>query len=130
MKVWLEFSHWLIHNTTTTSIEPDVAPCSVSVVPLQHKLFCLHVFRQAGPPLRQDCLAPRWETALSVFPKDTASFQVFPIDNSLSKSAEYRRKMNNISTAGTFLKVPAVPVLKKYQGTIVSRYCPPLISGY
>jgi len=37
------------------------------------KLFCLHVFRQAVPPQRVDCLAPRWETALSVFPKDTAT---------------------------------------------------------
>jgi len=32
----------------------------------------LHVFRQAGPPQWEDCLAPRWETALRVFPKDTA----------------------------------------------------------
>jgi len=39
------------------------------------KLFCLHVFRQAGPgpPQRVDCLAPKWETALSVFPKDPAT---------------------------------------------------------
>jgi len=36
-------------------------------------LFCLHVFRQAGPLQRLDYLAPRWETALSVFPKDTAT---------------------------------------------------------
>jgi len=33
------------------------------------KLFCLHVFRQAGPPQRVDRLAPRRETALSVFRK-------------------------------------------------------------
>jgi len=25
----------------------------------------------AGPPQRVDCLAPKWETGLSVFPKDT-----------------------------------------------------------
>jgi len=31
----------------------------------------LHVFRQAGPPQWVDCLAPKWETVLSVFPKDT-----------------------------------------------------------
>jgi len=37
------------------------------------KLFCFHVFCQAEPPHRVDCLAPRWETALSVFPKDTAT---------------------------------------------------------
>jgi len=29
------------------------------------KLFCLHVFdRQAAPPQRVDCLAPRWETMI------------------------------------------------------------------
>jgi len=50
----------------TTSFELDVLQCSVSyhTTPTQ-KLFCLHVFRQAGPQ-RVDCLAPRWETALSV----------------------------------------------------------------
>jgi len=37
------------------------------------KLFCLHVFRQAGPTQRADCLTSRWEIALGVFPKDTAS---------------------------------------------------------
>jgi len=37
---------------------------------------CLYVFRQAGPPQRVDYLAPRWVvalSALSVFPKDTAT---------------------------------------------------------
>jgi len=48
--------------TTTTSFEPDVVLCSVSVIPL-------HVFRQPGPPQRVDCLAPRWETVLSDFLK-------------------------------------------------------------
>jgi len=33
------------------------------------KLLCLHVFRQAGPSQRVDCLAPKWETKLSVFPR-------------------------------------------------------------
>jgi len=47
--------------------QPDVVGF-VSVIPLPQKLFCLHVFRQAGPPQRVDCLAPRWETALCVFP--------------------------------------------------------------
>jgi len=36
-------------------------------------LFCLQVFCQARPPQRVDCLAPRWEIALNVFPKDTAT---------------------------------------------------------
>jgi len=46
--------------------------CECHTTPTQ-KLFCLHVFRQVGPPQRVDCLAPRWETALSVFPKDTST---------------------------------------------------------
>jgi len=36
------------------------------------KIFCLNAFRQAGPPRRVDCLAPK-KIALSVFPKDTAT---------------------------------------------------------
>jgi len=46
--------------------------CVCHTTPTQ-KLFCLHVFRHAGPPQRVDCLALKWETALSVFPKDTAT---------------------------------------------------------
>jgi len=46
--------------------------CVCHTTPTQ-TLFCLHVFRQAGPSQRVDCLAPKWETALSVFPKDTAT---------------------------------------------------------
>jgi len=46
--------------------------CACHTIPTQ-KLLCLHVFRQAGRPQRVDCLAPKWETTLSVFPKDTAS---------------------------------------------------------
>jgi len=46
--------------------------CVCHATPTQ-KLFCMHVFRQAGPPLRVDCLAPKCETALSVFSKDTAT---------------------------------------------------------
>jgi len=46
--------------------------CICHTTPTQ-KLFCLHVFRQIGPPQRVDCLAPKWETALSVFTKDTAT---------------------------------------------------------
>jgi len=46
--------------------------CICHTIPTQ-KLFCLHVFRQDGPPQRVDCLAPKWETALSVFPNDTAT---------------------------------------------------------
>jgi len=37
------------------------------------KLFCLHVFRQAGPSQQVDFLALGWEIALSVFPKDRAT---------------------------------------------------------
>jgi len=37
--------------------------CVCHTTPTQ-KLFCLHVFCQAGPPQRVDCLAPRWEIAL------------------------------------------------------------------
>jgi len=33
----------------------------------------LHVFRQAGPPQQIDCLVTRWETALSVLLKNTAT---------------------------------------------------------
>jgi len=36
------------------------------------KLFCLHVFRQAGPPQQVHCLAPRREIAISVFRMYTA----------------------------------------------------------
>jgi len=39
--------------------------CVCHTTPTQ-KLFC-------GPPQRVDCLAPKWETALSVFPKNTAT---------------------------------------------------------
>jgi len=46
--------------------------CVCHTTPTQ-KLLCLHVFRQAGPPQRVDCLAPKWETALSIFPKGTAT---------------------------------------------------------
>jgi len=46
--------------------------CVFHITPTQ-KLLCLHVLRQAGPPQRVDCLAPRWETALNVFPEDTAT---------------------------------------------------------
>jgi len=42
------------------------------VTPTQ-KLLCLHVFRQAGPSQRVDCLAPKWEIALSVFLKNVAT---------------------------------------------------------
>jgi len=41
----------------SSSFEPDVL-CSVSVIPLQYRTCCLHVFRQAGPSQRVDCLAP------------------------------------------------------------------------
>jgi len=39
--------------------EPDVVLCSAT--PLQQKLFCLHIFRQAGLPQRVDCMALRWK---------------------------------------------------------------------
>jgi len=50
----------------SSSFEPDVV-CSVSVITtptVTDQLFCLHVFRQAGPPPRVDYLALRWEIAL------------------------------------------------------------------
>jgi len=37
------------------------------------KLFYLHVFHQAGPPQRVDCLTPRWKIALNVLLKDRAT---------------------------------------------------------
>jgi len=46
--------------------------CISHTTPTQ-KLLCLHVFQKVAPPQRVDCLAPTWETALSVFPKDTAT---------------------------------------------------------
>jgi len=46
--------------------------CACHTTPTQ-KLLCLHAFCQAGPPQRVDYLAPKWKTALSVFPKDTAT---------------------------------------------------------
>jgi len=49
---------------TTTSFEPDDVLSSVSTIPTQ-KLFCFNIFRQ---PQRVGCLAPRWETTLSLFP--------------------------------------------------------------
>jgi len=61
-------------NFAISSFEPDVVLYSVSVILLPtQKLFCLQVFHQAGPLQQVDYLAPRWETALSVFPKDTAT---------------------------------------------------------
>jgi len=46
--------------------------CVCHTAPTQ-KLLCLHDFRQAGLPQRVDCLAPKREIALSVFPKATAT---------------------------------------------------------
>jgi len=60
-------------SNTTTSFEPNVVLCSVSVISLQHRSCSVCWSRQARPPQRVDCLAPRWKTALSVFPKDTAA---------------------------------------------------------
>jgi len=72
VKIWCKCAEETIGNNTT-SLKPDVVVCSVSVIPLHtQKLFSLHIFRLARPPQRVDCLTPRWETALSVFPKHTA----------------------------------------------------------
>jgi len=46
--------------------------CVCHTTPTQ-KLFCLHDFRQAGPPQQIDCLASKIRKPLSVFPKDTAT---------------------------------------------------------
>jgi len=50
--------------------------CVCHTTPTQ-KLFCLHVFRQAGPQRRVDFMAPRWEIALNVFPKDMIQIFLF-----------------------------------------------------
>jgi len=56
------------------------------------KLFCLHVFRQAGPSQRVDCLALRWETALSVFPRDIATrYRI----GSRTKISQFSRRRRN-----------------------------------
>jgi len=59
--------------------DPVVLLLRLSLTTPTQKLHCLHVFRQAGPLQRVDCLAPKWETALSVFSKDTTtcSFATF-----------------------------------------------------
>jgi len=56
-----------------SSFEPDVnyMLCARHPTPTQ-KLFCLHVFRQAGPPQRVDFLAPTFfrnfvQTNISAF---------------------------------------------------------------
>jgi len=51
---------------------------------------CLQVFRQAGPPQRIDCLASRWETALSVFPKDTATHYHIGDRSKVSQPFDYK----------------------------------------
>jgi len=37
------------------------------------KLFCLHVFRQVGPPQRVKLLGPKLGNSISVLPMDTAT---------------------------------------------------------
>jgi len=59
-------------SSTFSLFEPDVYALCLSTTPTQ-KLFCLYVFRHAGPPQWVNCLAPRREIALNVFPKDTAT---------------------------------------------------------
>jgi len=66
------------------SFELDVL-CSVFVIPLQQKLFSY----QAEPPQRVDSLALRWETALSVFPKDTATRYHIGIRTNVSQAFDY-----------------------------------------
>jgi len=59
------------------------------------KLLCLHVFRQAGSPQREDCLALRWEIALSVFPKDTATR--YSIGSRTKVLQPFRERYSNIT---------------------------------
>jgi len=59
----IRYINWCV---SSSSFELDVLLYSVFVT---QKLLWLHAFRQAEPPQRVDCLAPKWETALSVFPK-------------------------------------------------------------
>jgi len=86
------------HLNSSSSFEPDVVLCSVSVIPLQHRrLFCLHVFRQAGPPQQVDCLGPRWEIALSIFPKKTTTH--FRIGSRTNGSQHHLNWYRNIITS-------------------------------
>jgi len=60
MKIFIIISH-LVYS----SFKPDIDALICHTTPTQ-KLFCLHVFRQAGSPQRVDCFASRWKIALSV----------------------------------------------------------------
>jgi len=64
-----------LHLSSSSSFELNVVLTMLCVchTTQTQKLLCLYVFRQVGPPQRTDCLAPKWETALSVFLKDTAT---------------------------------------------------------
>jgi len=44
---------------------------------------------QAEPPQRVNCLAPRWEIVLSVFPKDTATRYLIESKANVSKPFEF-----------------------------------------
>jgi len=37
--------------------------CVYHITPPTQKVFCLHVFRQAGAPQQVECLASRWDRA-------------------------------------------------------------------
>jgi len=57
------------------------------------KLFryarCLSYHSEKGPPQRIDCLAPRWEKALSLFPKDTATNHLIGNQTKVSQPFDY-----------------------------------------
>jgi len=64
----------------------------------------LNVFCQAGTPQRVDCLASRWEIALSVFPKDVTTHyrigsrtkvsQSFVTSSALYQTSQPRRRQS------------------------------------
>jgi len=53
------------------------------------KLFCLHVFHQAGPPQRVVCLASKWKIALSVFLKSQDIATRYHIGSRIKVSQPY-----------------------------------------
>jgi len=67
-----EASLLIVFFLLSSSFEPDVV-CSVSVATPKKTLFCLYVFRHRHHNIGIDCLALRWEIALSVLPKDIAT---------------------------------------------------------
>jgi len=78
--VWFGSDKLLIHvlrvvqfRVEASSFESDVVLCSTCLSYHSNIEAVLFVCPSSGwPPQREDCLPPRWETALSVFPKNIA----------------------------------------------------------